>query len=212
MSITNYTELQSSIARALNNQQLTSMIPDFIVMAEDVFTGSTTASLPGIRGLNQEKRVTASISSEYTDLPGDFLEMRSLQINTSTKNSLEYFGQKQLVMSYPHSSTGEPRAYSIIGDELQVRPAPDTTYTAEMRYVARFFALSDDNSTNWLLTNHPSAYLYASLMHAYGHAQDEARARYYGEMYRAKADSLNRMIEDGKYGDTLTGRADMMTP
>jgi len=45
-------------------------------------------------------------------------------------------------------------------------PRPDSNYTAYINYYKGFDALSDTNTTNYILTSHPSIYLYGSLFHA----------------------------------------------
>lgn len=44
-------------------------------------------------------------------------------------------------------------------------PVPNTTYTIELIYYLRIPALSDSATSNWMLTDHPDAYLYGTLYH-----------------------------------------------
>jgi hypothetical protein len=39
-------------------------------------------------------------------------------------------------------------------------------YTGTLNYYAKFAALSDTNTTNYILASHPAIYLYGSLYHA----------------------------------------------
>jgi len=64
------------------------------------------------------------------------------------------------------SQTGLPLAYTILGDTFRFMPRPDSNYTAFINYYKGFDALSDTNTTNYILTSHPSIYLYGSLFHA----------------------------------------------
>ena len=45
-------------------------------------------------------------------------------------------------------------------------PKPDSSYTSKINYYKAFDALSDTNTTNYILTSHPAIYLYGSLFHA----------------------------------------------
>ena len=56
--------------------------------------------------------------------------------------------------------------YTILGDTFRFMPKPDSNYTAYINYYKSFDALSDTTTTNYILTSHPSIYLYGSLFHA----------------------------------------------
>src|SRR5574343_38100 len=72
------------------------------------------------------------------------------------------------------SGTGVPRFVSVSGHTtadgtmaFRFAPPPDGTYTATIVYYAKLPALnSTTQTTNWLLTSHPDAYLYGSLLEA----------------------------------------------
>ena len=61
-------------------------------------------------------------------------------------------------------------AYTIESDDetekFRFGPSPDISYTGKLSYYKAFNSLSDSNTTNWMLTNHPAVYLYGSLYHA----------------------------------------------
>ena len=64
------------------------------------------------------------------------------------------------------STSGRPVAYTILGDLFRFAPIPSSAYTATLNFYKTFDALSTTNTTNFILTNHPSIYLYGSLYHA----------------------------------------------
>ena len=68
------------------------------------------------------------------------------------------------------STTARPRVYTIESDNeteaLRFGPAPDTSYTGYLSYYKSFGALSDTNTSNYILNKHPGIYLYGSLYHA----------------------------------------------
>ena len=64
------------------------------------------------------------------------------------------------------SVTGIPQANTILGDTFRFMPKPDSSYTGYINYYKKFDALSDTNTTNFILTDHPAIYLYGSLFHA----------------------------------------------
>ena len=75
MALSTYDELKASIADFLNRDDLTSVIPDFIKLAE---TGMNRE----VRHWRMEKRATAQLDSQYTALPSDFLEPIRMSLNT----------------------------------------------------------------------------------------------------------------------------------
>ena len=59
----------------------------------------------------------------------------------------------------PIESTGQP-----VG--LRLLPVPDGSYTLRMEYYQKIPALSDSNTSNWLLEKHPDVYLHSALFYA----------------------------------------------
>lgn len=158
MSISTYSELQTAVENWLHRADLDSRIPEFIALCEAKFNRAC-------RLQTMETRVTATLDEEYEDLPTDYLEMRSIQITGTSGRPLEYMPPEMLRIKY-RGAVSTPIHYTIIGDTLQFGPSPDGSYTMEMVYYKRIPALSDSQTTNWMLTNHPDVYLYGSLMEA----------------------------------------------
>ena len=123
MAITNYSELKSAIADWLDRTDLTDSIPDFITLAE-------TRHRRDFKIRRMETRVTANTvaDTEYYTLPDNFVAMRNIQLNTDPKTALEYLTPEQMDRIYAGSNKGKPKAYSIIGDNIQLRPLPDSAY------------------------------------------------------------------------------------
>ena len=77
MAITTYAELQTAIATWLNRTDLTTLIPDFITMAEaDIGRW--------LRVWWNEKRAYAVPTGSYIALPTDYIGIRNIQWNYST--------------------------------------------------------------------------------------------------------------------------------
>jgi len=203
MSITTYAELKTAVANWLNRTDLTSKIPDFITIAE-----SQLASDLRIREM--EKRVTASISTEYFDIPTDFIEMRNIQLNTSPITRLNYYSPEQMDTFEPYTSSGKPLFYTIHGTEFQLKPIPDQSYTIEMTYFYRPTAFSADNDTNTILTRYPDIYLYASCLAAQPYLADDKRIALWLTAYQTRIAILNESDKHGRFsGSTLRTRSDI---
>ena len=161
MALSTYSELKTSIANFLNRSDLTTEIQDdFIKLTEADFNSK-------LRVRKMIAQSTLTIDSETEALPTGFLQVRDFYIlSGSTKYPLRYMTPSQMDQVKGTSVTGIPQAYTILGDTLRFMPKPDSSYTGYINYYKKFDALSDTNTTNFILTDHPAIYLYGSLFHA----------------------------------------------
>lgn len=196
MSISTYAELQTAVENWLAREDLSDRIPEFITLAEAKF--NRVLQHPGM-----EKRSTVDINSasdepEFITLPSDFQTMRRIRLSSVTgKPSLEFLSQTQMAdyrYSIDNVST-RPRYYSIMGDELELAPTPNEEYTIEMVYRAYIPALSNSNTTNWLLTLAPDLYLYGSLLESAPYIKEDARIAVWAEGVSTVIDQLNTLGE-----------------
>jgi len=177
MALSNYTELQASVADFLNRSDLTSVIPDFITMAEADFNRT-------LRVRDMVKRSRAPITSQYVKLPPDFMGMKNIDLLTDPVTPLTYKNLSELDAHRRRDSTGKPLYYAIVQDNIEFAPVPDGDYTIEVVYFGKIEALSTENPTSWLLTAHPDAYLYGSLMHSAPYLQSDERVGLWAGKYQ----------------------------
>jgi len=190
MPISNYSTLQASIGDWLNRSDLTTVIPDFITLAEAQFNRN-------IRHRRMVERATATLDSEYNAMPADWLESVRYQINTNPITVMEFVSPDQAAMlKGAYSTSGTPLFYTQSGQQFQVIPGPDSgsAYTGELTYYAMIAALSAANTTNWLLTDSPDLYLYGALLQAAPYLQDDQRIQTWGTLYE-------RCLNDLKVSD-----------
>ena len=195
MAITNYAELKSNITDFLNRDDLDTVAPTFISLAE--------ANLGrNIRHWRQEKRSTAQLDTQYSAIPADFLEAVRFYITSGDTRPLELISQSEMLdRKYNNLNTsGQPAYYAITAGEIEVYPVPDGTYTAELYYMANLPALSDSNTSNWLLEYYPDAYLYGSLIHSAPYLKDDARLQTWAALYQSAIDAINAESEKSKFG------------
>ena len=185
MALSNYTELQASVAAWLSRSDLTAIIPDFIALAEaDIRTDlrllptvTTLATVPG---------------QDYIDLPADWLEFVYLKY---AGEPLEYSPPDILRTENMHS--GQWKKYSIEGRRLLLSHPSDTVETIDVSYHARLASLAT-TPTNYLLTDQPNVYLWRSLYYALIYLQDDARAQGMATLYTAEIDKLPRSEAKGR--------------
>jgi hypothetical protein len=194
MAITTYAELKTSIANWLNRDDLTSVIPDFIALNEADMDRT-------VRHWRMENRSTASIDTRYTALPDDFLEAVRFHLDVDERPielATPLFLQKK--RNQNADATGRPQYYAIISGQIEVWPKPDGTYTGELYYYARTATLSDSNTSNWILTYFPDAYLYGSLIHSAPYLVDDARVATWLALYKKAIDGINGNNDTAKFG------------
>ena len=165
MALSNYTELKDAIADWLDRSDLTDRIPDFIALAETRINRDLR-----VRAMEVRSVMNTTAGQRYFNLPGGYLQMRNIQLNTNPVTPLEYVTPEMLDRLYGSSTTGKPRAYSLIGDEIQLAPIPDTAYELEMAFYEVFTPLGDGTggtvTSNWLTKNAPDLILYGALLEA----------------------------------------------
>ena len=83
---------------------------------------------------------------------------------------------------------------------------------ADLLYYAAYAALSDSNTTNWLLTNHYEAYLYPALSSLYDYFEDSEQEMKYQQKFEKVMMEVNQEAERGRRGDTGLRRTGTSTP
>ena len=205
MALTTYTELKASLADWLNRSDLTSVIPDFISLAEAQMERQ-------LRTRQMIVRATAlfAAAAEYGTVPDDFLEVKSIKLDTNPVTSLTFQTIDSLdqLSNTTYLSSGKPLYFTVVGNQFRLLPIPDGAYTADLVYYAKLTKLSASVATNWLLTQAPDVYLYGSLLQAAPYLQDDARISVWSSLYLAGLDQLQVADDRGSTsGGALMARA-----
>lgn len=201
--MTDFTELKSKTADWLSRDDLASQIPTFIQFAENRINRK-------LRLRTMETRVTLNTvkAQRYYALPDRYAAMRNFKLNLSPIRTLNYLTPQNFDMKWAGSNTGVPVVYSIIGDELELGPAPDGIYEMEMTVYRKFIPLSDANPSNWLTTNAFDVILYASCLEASLFVQDKKAQDKWAAAYKAAVDDI--ILDDNL--DRHSGGALMIVP
>ena len=207
MALSSYSGLKTSIANWLNRSDLTSEIEDFIVLAEKDFNSKLR-----IRQMISSDN-TFSINAEKVDLPTGFLQVRDFFIvNGGTKYALQYITPAQMDQIKGSSTSGQPSTYTIIGEKFRFAPTPASTYTGTLNFYKEFDPLSDSNTTNYILSNHPAIYLYGSLYHSANFlgGVEPRQVQQWQQMYATALERLERNDREDQYGNApLQQRSDV---
>lgn len=153
MTIGTYAQLQTAVATWLQRDNLAAVIPDIITLGEGKINIRS-------RLMQQETTAAVSLTSglDYAALPTGFLEYISLTYDTD-----DYVPEPVPIKTLDDratTSSGKPRCFSI-SDKFYFSQPADQTYALTSRHYKKWDIASD--STNWLLTNFPGAYLMCSL-------------------------------------------------
>lgn len=194
MALTTYAELQTSIAGFLNRDDLTAVVPDFITLAE--------ASMQrDLKHWRMEKRATASIDARFSAVPDDFVSPVRFQVGT-TDAPMQPISVQDMHdrRNARDDDAGTPCFYALVGDEFEFMPTPSAALTATLYYRAKVPALSDSNTSNWVLANAPDVYLYGALIHTAPYLVEDARVATWGGLYAQAVAQFNKQGEAGKFG------------
>lgn len=188
MAISTFAELQTAVSNWSDGVIPTAIIPDLIALAEARF--NRTLFLP------QSETTATATAAQALSFPTDFRQLRAIYLDTFPRAQLEQVSPSTLRASYDTEQTGIPRVFAIQDDQIFLGPSPDdTSVNVEIVYYAKIPALSVSNTTNWLLTDAPDVYLYATLLQGKAYVRDDDAIA----LWKAALDeALSELIAAGK--------------
>lgn len=168
MAISTNAELETAVANWLDRTDLTSRIPEFVVLAEARFNRV-------IRAPDMQTRNDAfTVDGQYEAHPTGFIEASRFVLLTSPVTPLEYVTPEEMADKRTgRTSSGKPLFYTVAGGYFEFLPTPDSAYTASLLYYARLTPLA--SALNWLLTAHPDIYLFGALVEAEPYVRNDER-------------------------------------
>lgn len=205
MALDTYANLQTSVIDWLKRQgdsSIAAVVPDWIALAEKRINGDLDARL-------QDTVVTLTATSgvQTVAAPSDVVNIRSLTVQSSPNMVLDYVSPDQFNQQYMWGDTGTPRMFTVIGSNIYLGPIPDSAYSIQCVYKAAVPALSNTNTTNWLLTNFPQVYLFGTLCESIMYTRDETALPAWETRYQEAIASVNST--DWFSGSTPRVRSDV---
>lgn len=176
----NFGELKANIADAINRTDLDAQIGKAINNALNYYkkeefwfnTGESTQTL------------TAGSPTVPINLVSDFLQETDTAGLTVVDNDTRRTLYKKPPTFYKNrntATTGKPRYYTWLNNELLMHPLPDQDYVIEISYLNDYSALAADADTNdftenadLLLENYATRLLYMTTLHELEMAQSHA--------------------------------------
>lgn len=188
--MTTYAQLQADIEAWTARDDLSALLASFIRIAE--------ASIGRkVRVLEQETDTTLTLNDGNdfaADLPTGYLGFKHV-FDTDARNPTTFYLPPQAfheLRNTPRDAFSSPFGsglhYTIEGNKLKglASTGSGSDVTLDVCYIQRFAALSDLNTTNWLLTYHYDIYLFAALREAWDYIDEtEMVAKYQGRFDRS---------------------------
>jgi len=188
-----YSSLKQSIADWLARDDLASYVDGFIDIAE-----ARVGLRLRIRAMESSTTLTTTATVDYVALPTGFAGIRGVYRDGDPQSVMTYYTPEQL--NNVRNSSRAPNAFTIRGDNMVFAGPTDDAYEIELHYYARFTALSDSNTSNWLTTNAPQVLLYGALQAGAEFIRDEAQARMWGEKFERALAEVETADEGDKFG------------
>lgn len=170
MAITTYAELKSAVSDWLAKSNLSARSADFIMLAEKRLLRRLR-----ILGLEATQSGNLVSGSRELALPTNYREAKAFYIDANPIEPLKPVTADAFFATRHSYESATPRIFTVIGSNFLLGPTPDSDYAYVLHYLSKVDPLSDVNTQNWLLSNHPDLYLYASLLEAEPFLKNDAR-------------------------------------
>lgn len=191
----NYSELKTNIANYLNRSDLTGQMDMFIDNVEGELNRR-------VRTKEMIKRATATADAQYLSLPTDWLE--GINVEIASNNFSPLFQQSveslDVYRKSINNSTGQPVYYAFVDSTIELAPTPDSSYTLQLTYYSKVDALSDSNTSNFVLANHPDVYLYGALKHASIYLMEDDRVAMFSALFEKALEEIKMEQEKAEFG------------
>ena len=189
MAISNYGELKSELSAYLFHQRLANRYDN----CTQLFETSVNSRL---RVLPMEASVLLTTTSGDVALPTDYITWRTVRPTVATitaPSSLPPYKELEYVHPayLPPVGRGFDRLFTIEGNTFKVRPVDDRADAYEFHYYQKVPTLVGTNTTtNWLLTEYPSVYLFGVMTELAAVQRNAEMA----QLYKARRDEAFQEI------------------
>ena len=175
-----YSKLKETIAEFANRGDLAVMIPTFIQLTE----ARMRRDLRDVTRMTE--RAEAMVHGEYFPLPCDWVETIKVIADDRVLRLADSFNIERVELS------GGPKYYRHVGDQMQLLPPAGKE---PVRFVMEFLsfpeALSDENPSNWVLTEYPDIYIYGAMLQIAPYLHDDARVPIWTKAYGEAVSTAN---------------------
>jgi hypothetical protein len=185
MTIATYGELVSELGDWLNRADLEDKIPTFVRLFE--------------ARMNRRLR---SPDMEQTFSRTTVIGTDTYAINSRVRELREVYIDDDGTLNQYYD-------YTVTSESIIIDPAPETEFTLVYSGYCTLAGLSDSNTTNWLLDDHPDAYLFGSLCMAEAFLKDDERVAVWKSAWD---EALSEIIREANEKRTPAGPLQMQPP
>lgn len=215
MPFANFTEISDSIISWSHRNDLNLLVPDFIALAEcEMYNPSPIEGVIAkpleLKQLEKTSTASTTITSRFLALPDEFASMRSSRLDIlNTSDFLDYRAPNQLRRS---DVSGRPCFFTVIGTQIEFDRVPDEVLTVEIQYFSKDTALTSAVPTNFVLTNHPTIYLYGALAQLFTHSGDDENKAKYERKFIGSVQGANQADRRARFGPSPVMKVEGSTP
>jgi hypothetical protein len=204
--VTDYATLTQAIKDTLNRDEFDTHIPMFIQDAESMFNREIR-----YRGmLVRDEMVLPSTDTAYENLPGDYLELKSLFFDTTPIVVPKYLSPQAMhrFRAQHPGLAGTPLWFSLVGIQILFDRTATGSPKLQISSYVKIPSLNDTTQTsNALLSDASDLYKYGCLMQAEVFLKNDPRLATWTALYQNARDSLPDFQKPRTLGvDSLTVR------
>lgn len=199
MAISDNASLIAAVQNWTARADLTSVIPDFIMLAE--------------ARINRDLKVRQMLSTVGLTASGGSFTLPSDLISI-VRVSYLYSGKDVELESLPSTANLNAREGIAFGYVVEGSVAKlvggSGNEDITLSYYAKIPAIS--TSPNWLITNYPDIYLYATLLESAPYIGNDPKIAVWQAGYESAIESLNRTDSESRFGSSPRMRIDFYAP
>ncbi len=202
MAITSYSTLKTAVGDWLARSDLTTVIDDFIDLAEARINRDLRVSA-------METALSSAISSGVIAVPTGFLEFLTVYVDGSPTKRLEMKSAEWIYGNYPsRESDGKPSFIAREGSNFIFGPYPDSAYTIKGTYYAKLSPLGDGTggtvTSNFLITDAPDLILFGALVESAPYLVEDSRVSLWESRYQQALETANSRDRDGRFSGRMS--------
>ena len=191
MSIATYADLQTAVANWTHRDDLTSIIPDLILLAEKRIFRE-------VRVRVMEKALSDTIANGVIAVPTDYAGLKFAYIDATPTSILARSSASKIYSDFPtRTASAKPKQIGREGSSFIFGPYPDSAYAVKGIYYAK--PVSIQTSANDLFTANPDLYLMATLCECAPYLEADPRIATWEMKYAAIKEQL-AFEDDDEYG------------
>ena len=190
-----YAELKTLVLQYSHNNALEELLSTFVTLAQARMSRDLK-----VTELESLATISVTAGSKYADAPSDAVELLDLQFGDVT---LQQTTLTDIGVRNASGASGTPTHYARYAGKLVLAPTPDTSGDIECIYRGRLGVLTEDDDTDFLLTNNPNIYVYATMLEIVPFIkEDTPEAGYHNrwkKYYETEVAGLNDLAEDTRW-------------